>query len=384
MKHLRMVFWIAIGLLAMSCTVPPGSATSSQPGSTLDVGVPGPMRTPTPLAVSAEVLTPIELHIGHGTRGKWFELYFTDPADPAGQQFTGGVDERLVQAIDSARLSVHLAMYSLSLNNVREALIRAHRRGVDVRLVTESDNIGGDDLQRLIAAGIPVLGDRRESTMHDKFMVIDRSELWTGSMNYTGSGVYADNNCLIRIFSEEVARAYESEFAEMFEDDVFGKQGGASAPLPTINIQGTPVEVLFAPDNSPESTLVNLLDTAQDSVDFLAFSFTSDPLGDAVLRAQRAGVRVQGVMDEEQAASNAGSELASFRSAGLDVRLDGNPGQMHDKVLIIDGQVVVLGSYNFSRSANESNDENLLVIYDRDIARLFVQEFSRIYAEAPP
>jgi phosphatidylserine/phosphatidylglycerophosphate/cardiolipin synthase-like enzyme len=133
-----------------------------------------------------------------------------------------------------------------------------------------------------------------------------------------------------------------------------------------------------------EAALVNLLDTAQDSILFLAYSFTSNPLGEAIQRADKAGVVVRGVMDEDQASSNIGTELTAFRSAGLDVRLDGNPGQMHEKVMIIDEEVVVVGSYNFSRNANEVNDENVLVIHSRALARQFVDEFNRLYNLAPP
>ena len=63
------------------------------------------------------------------------------------------------------------------------ALVKAHRRGVDVRLVMESDNLDSHDPQALKDAGVPVLGDRREGLMHNKFIVIDRTEVWTGSMN---------------------------------------------------------------------------------------------------------------------------------------------------------------------------------------------------------
>lgn len=384
MQYHKRMFPLAVALLVTACTFPPRQLSDVQPSATFAVEASGATAGPDNASIVADVPLPIVLHVGHGARGPGYELYFTDPSNPVGAQFTGGVDERLVEAIDSARLSIHVAIYSLTLNNVREALVRAHRRGVDVRLVTESDNLDGEDLQRLIAAGIPVLGDRRESTMHNKFMVIDRSEVWTGSMNFTGSGVYADHNCLIRILSDQLAQAYEAEFTEMFEQDHFGAQGGSSAPWPTITVEGIPMEVLFAPDDRPEAALVNLVDSAQESVEFLAYSFTSDALGDAVIRAQQSGLHVRGVMDEEQAASNTGSELPAFRSAELDVRLDGNAGQMHDKVLVIDDDVVVLGSYNFSRSANEANDENLLVIHNSEIARLFAEEFARIYAEAEP
>jgi phosphatidylserine/phosphatidylglycerophosphate/cardiolipin synthase-like enzyme len=324
------------------------------------------------------------MHVGHAARGSWFEVYFTDPSDPASAQSTGGPDEYLVRAIDAARLSVHAALYSLTLNNVREALIHAHRRGIDVRLVMESDNLDSDDPQRIKAAGIPILGDRRQGAMHDKFMVIDRTDVWTGSMNYTVSGAYRDNNNLIRIISAELAEDFESEFDEMFRDDRFGPDVGQTTPDPKVQVSGALLEVYFSPDDRVEAQLVRLLDTARSSIRFLAYSFTSDELGAAVTRAAAAGIIVAGVMDEDQSKSNVGTELPAFRLAGLDVRLDGNPGQMHHKLFIVDEEVVAVGSYNFSRSANETNDENVIIIHNPALAQQYLDEFERVYELAVP
>ena len=105
------------------------------------------------------------------------------PTLPAGP--SAGPDKVLAGAIDSARLSVDVAAYSLNLWSIRDALISAYRRGVQVRVVMESDNMDVPEVQELIGAGIPVHGDQREGLMHDKFVVIDRYEVWTGSMNYT-------------------------------------------------------------------------------------------------------------------------------------------------------------------------------------------------------
>ncbi len=102
-----------------------------------------------------------------------------------------------------------------------------------------------------------------------------------------------------------------------------------------------------------------------------------------VQRAQ-AGVKVAGVMDESQIKSNAGTEYDQFQSEGLAVRPDGQPGLMHHKVFIIDGDMVVTGSYNFTASAEKSNDENLLVIYSPEIAGEYLQEFERVYGAAKP
>jgi phosphatidylserine/phosphatidylglycerophosphate/cardiolipin synthase-like enzyme len=107
-------------------------------------------------------------------------------------------------------------------------------------------------------------------------------------------------------------------------------------------------------------------------------------LGAALRERAAEHVAVMGVMDDGQVKSNLGSEYDAFRQAGLDVRLDGSDSQMHHKVLIIDEQVVVTGSYNFTASAEERNDENLLVIYNDAIARQFLVEFQRMYAQAQP
>ncbi len=329
-------------------------------------------------------LTDIRMPAGYGMRGAWFELYFTNPAAPLAAQKTGGPDGPLVAAIDAARLSVDAALYSLSLDSVRAALIHAYQRGVQVRVVMESDNMSRSDPQALKEAGVPLLGDRREGLMHDKFLVIDRSEVWTGSMNLTDAGAYQDNNNFMRIRSPKVAQDYETEFNEMFLDDKFGRDVVAATPNPRVILDGTPLDIYFSPDDHVQDALVDLLDDAQSSVYFLAYSFTADPLGEAIRQRAAAGVRVAGVMETDQVASNVGSEYDTFRAAGLDVRLDGNPGLMHHKVMIIDGQIVVMGSYNFTASAETVNDENLIVIYSPDIAGQFMQEFQRVYAAAQP
>jgi len=327
-------------------------------------------------------LTQIPMQVGYGVSGPWFELYFTDPTNPLSKQIAGGPDGPLVAAIDSARVSVDMAAYSLSLNSVRDALLRAYKRGLQVRVVMESDNMSRADPQFLKDAGIPMLGDRRQGLMHDKFVVIDRSEVWMGSMNFTDSGTYKDNNNLMRIRSTKIAEDYTTEFNEMFVNDKFGRDVVAATPNPRVTLNGTPVEIYFSPDDHVQSAILPLLQNAQSSIYFMAYSFTADPLGEAIRQRAAAGVKVSGVMEADQVASNIGTEYDPFRAAGLDVHLDGNSGQMHHKVMIIDGEIVVVGSYNFTASAETTNDENVLIIYDSEIAAQFLHEFQRVYAVA--
>lgn len=372
MKNVLTLFFLPMILVAACESTPSAPAPASLDSPTTD-----PETDP-----AAAPLTEIQLPAGYGMRGPWFELYFTDPDSPLASQETGGIDGPLAKSIDSARLSVDVAVYSLSLNSVRDALLRAHDRGVRVRIVMESDNRERTDPQRLIDAGIPVLGDRREGLMHNKFAVIDNSVVWMGSMNFTDSGAYEDANGLIMIRSAKMAENFTREFDEMFTDDKFGPDIVSETPNPRVIIDGTPIDVYFSPDDSVQAGLLELVNNAQESISFMAFSFTADPLGVALREKAQDGLVVSGVMDREQVNSNIGTEFDPFSQAGVDVLRDGNAGQMHHKVMIIDGNIVVFGSYNFTNNAETVNDENLLVIYNEDIAEQFLGEFERVYAQA--
>jgi phosphatidylserine/phosphatidylglycerophosphate/cardiolipin synthase-like enzyme len=342
--------------------------------------IPATPTTPTPKPGTD--ITRVDLEAGYGVKGSWFELYFTDPASPLSPQGTGGVDGPIVEAIDDARLSIDVAAYSLSLNSIRNALLRAHDRGVTVRIVMESTNMDRSDPQILIDAGVPIIGDNRPGLMHDKFIVIDKSETWLGAMNFTDSGTYEDNNNLMRIHSTKIAENYSVEFNEMFEDNKFGPDVVAKTPNPTVTIDDTRVDIYFSPDDGVLNALASLLNGAEESIYFLAFSFTSNDLGAIVREKAQVGLTVAGVMDQEQISSNQGTEYDPFKQADLDVRIDGNAGQMHHKVFIVDEKIVVLGSYNFSQSAEERNDENTIIVYNELIAEQFMLEFKRVQSHA--
>jgi len=291
----------------------------------------------------------------------------------------------LVEAIGRARLSVDMAAYSLNLWSIRDALIGAHRRGVTVRIVMESDNMDVSEVQDLIGAGIPVVGDQHEGLMHDKFVILDREEVWTGSMNYTVSGVYKDNNDLLWIRSGQLARVYTDEFEKMFSQHHFGPEKYILPTRISLDLDELPVEVYFSPQDGAESRLLDLIRAARESIRFLAFSFTSNDLGEAIIEKARSGVVVTGVMDSSQVKADEGTEYDLFRQAGLDVRLDGNQkGLMHHKLILTDEAIVVTGSFNFTNSAETRNDENMLVLSSRELAARYLQEFSKVFDQAKP
>jgi phosphatidylserine/phosphatidylglycerophosphate/cardiolipin synthase-like enzyme len=342
------------------------------------------------LAVSLYVFynngqSPPDYETGFNTQvsaGDWYSVYFTNPGSPNSLSYRGGPEEHLAAAIDQARLSIDVAIYDFDLWRLRDALLAADQRGVVVRFLCDGSNLEKPEIQALLEAGIALKGSRGYGLMHNKLVIIDRREVWTGSMNFTRRGAYLNNNNLLRIRSPIMAQNFLIEFEEMFNDEQFGSGSPANTPHTTFSVDGTLLEVYFSPEDGVESQILRLIAEAEESIYFLAYSFTFSTIAEAMIERARSGVTVAGVLERTQFRSNIGSEYLTFTAAGIDVRLDGNPRNMHHKVMIIDEQIVVTGSYNFSSGAELRNDENTIFIHNEDIARLYLGEFERVFNEA--
>ena len=330
--------------------------------------------------------SPVTTVVGSG--GDWWQVYFTDPTsdyDPSNMD--GTVASELITHINSAQKTIHIASFEFNLTPVAEALIAAHERGVDVRWVTDDENgLEADEEEdrgqfaMLEDAGIEVIDDARGALMHNKFWIFDKETVWTGSTNITQNGIFRNNNNVIVVDSPQVAAMFEREFEEMWAGE-FGPTSRSTLDQQSITIQGTPVEILFAAEDEVMDELVPLINQSRDNIKFMAFSFTHDGLGDAMLAKAADGVAVSGIF-ETRGSETEYSELPKMFCNNLAVRQDGNPGTFHHKVIIIDDRIVITGSLNFSDNANDSNDENVIIINNADIAQQFLQEFQRRWQEA--
>ncbi|MGQ9684242.1 MAG: phospholipase D-like domain-containing protein [Anaerolineae bacterium] len=369
------IAWVLLAALVLGI---PAGLWQNPELAALRMEVLGDLGLEPPPATTAPASVPAPLAI---------EAFFTTPTYPErAEDRRGGIDSHLVALIDGARLSVDVAAYELDLDTVADALLRAHERGVPVRLVTDTDNLDEAAVLRLRENGIPVVGDGRGAIMHNKFVVIDGRYVWTGSWNLTVNCTYRNNNNALRIDSPALARNYAAEFEEMFSQRRFGPRSPADTPAPRVDVQGILVENYFAPEDQVMAHVVAAVLQARRSVRFMAFSFTSDELAQAMIQRVQAGVPISGVM-ERRGSDSEFSEYAPLRQADIDVLLDGNPYVMHHKVIVIDEEVVITGSFNFSSNADKDNDENLLIIHDPSLARTYLDEFARVRqraAEAHP
>jgi phosphatidylserine/phosphatidylglycerophosphate/cardiolipin synthase-like enzyme len=359
----RKLFYVVMALALTACLVE----------------VEPPTATPRPTTVSSP------------STSTWYLLFFTSPKYPDKENDHTGksLDEKLAIVINSAKTSVDMAIYQLDLSMVTQALIDAKTRGARVRVVTDvdvyEDPKENPSFKQLEKAGIKVVSGNSSGIMHDKFVVVDNSVVWTGSWNFTTNDTYRYNNNGIVIQSSRLASNYTVVFEKMFNSQLFGakRKGGGTTPKFTIN--NINVESYFSPDDAVSAAIVNRLKQAKTSIHFMAYSFTDDEIGKVLIERWLAGVKVRGVF-ENTGSQTQFSEFKGLKAAGADVLTDGNPYLMHHKVFIIDSRTVIFGSYNFSANAQTDNDENLLIVDDAGLAAAFEEEFARVYATAknPP
>lgn len=157
-----------------------------------------------------------------------------------------------------------------------------------------------------------------------------------------------------------------------------GFSNQTTTPLQTITVTKSQIlDTYFSPNGGAENAIIFWINRANKSIHILIYSFTLDSISDALKQAKQRGVDVKIVF--EKSAIDKHSEYFKLKAIGIDVKNDTNPALMHNKVAIIDGTIVITGSYNWSWSAEHENNENLIIIKDPTIAEKYEQIFQQIY-----
>lgn len=146
----------------------------------------------------------------------------------------------------------------------------------------------------------------------------------------------------------------------------------AAAPEATIPAP----EIYFSPRGGATEAVVREINAAKTSLSILAYSFTSKPISEAIIAARRRGVKVEVVLDKSQRWEK--GEAGALVEAGVPVWFDTKHAIMHDKVTIIDGSVVVTGSFNYTSQAEKLNAENLLVLRSSELAAKYLSAFREL------
>lgn len=329
----------------------------------------------------------------------------------------------LGKRIDSANHSIDMAIYSFAdsyCQPIADKIVQAAIRGVKIRIVYDSRN-NQDLITYLLSAGIQIIKRPENSSnyiMHNKFLIFDSRDtssysddwLWTGSTNltYDQTAYGRDVNNVIMIQDESLCKAYTREFEEMWGSHnnnynssaaKFGSQKLDNTPH-IFTINNKKVEVYFSPSDNLPKRFVEVIKTANKSVNFSMLLFTRDDFSDSLrVRYNPPNLMVRGVFDTSNAFST-GSEYSKMKGYGSNAwnpparvytskyKVGNDMMQYHHKYMVVDpdlntsSPVVWTGSFNWTASAATDNDENVLIIYDSLVANQYYQEFAQRIKES--
>ncbi|MEX3605250.1 MAG: phospholipase D family protein [Burkholderia sp.] len=150
----------------------------------------------------------------------------------------------------------------------------------------------------------------------------------------------------------------------------------AAQPLPP----GAAIDVGFSPAGSALEVVLHGINSAQSSIVVAAYSFTNRPIAAALVDAQRRGVKVAVVADRGQN-SRSYSAVTFLANHGVPVRLNDHYESMHDKFLVIDGQNVETGSFNYSSAADRNAENAVLLWHVKPLADQYTAEWQRLWQE---
>lgn len=138
----------------------------------------------------------------------------------------------------------------------------------------------------------------------------------------------------------------------------------------------TPVRVFFSPNGGCSEAIIDTVGQAKSEILVQAFIFTSEPIAKALLGAHKRGVKLFVILDKSQK-KDGYSPVTFFTNQGIPAYIDSMHARAHDKVMIIDQETVITGSFNFSKSAETKNSENVLIIKSPELARLYRENWTK-------
>ena len=277
-------------------------------------------------------------------------------------------EEAFLQFLDSAKKSIHCALYELNLPSIQQKLLEKQQQ-LEVEMITDNDYLKEFNYSFIKADSFGL--------MHNKFCIIDGKKISTGSMNPTNNDAHKNNNNLLLIDSKVLAHNYEEEFQEMW-NGTFKK--GNPVLNPNIVLGNITIHNYFCPEDHCANRVKQELEKAHSSIYFMTFSFTHQGIANMLLLKHQDGMSIKGIMEVQQISKD--SVYGQLQYQGIEVLKDGNKYKLHHKVFIIDNETVITGSFNPTNGGDQRNDENILIIKDKEIAKRFLKEFAERWKEA--
>lgn len=282
------------------------------------------------------------------SQGQEIDLYANQSSDNLTKIYS--------DAINSAKDSVLLLVYSITDPTIIKALRTKAESGIPVHVITDAKTSPG--IEDRLGPKVSLLKRYGDGLMHMKILVTDHKDILLGSANMTSESLKMHGNLVTGINSPAMAEVIERK-AEMLRYDGSGAYIGQH----DFDIGGQQVELWFLPDNHAAIYRIQrLIDNAKKTIRIAMFTWTRRDLAYAVINAHKRGVDVEVVIDYN-AGRGAGVTIVDIlKKNGITVHLSRGGPLLHHKFMYVDSNILVNGSANWTRAAFKQNNDCFIIL----------------------
>ena len=319
------------------------------------------------------------------------KVYFNSPVNnsvsngPTAIYVKNAIADTLANYFSRAKYTIDMSLYTFdNATGILDALKAAANKGIKCRFVADSDI---DKAIYNLFPGSKITRDSEvQGIMHNKFVIIDAESpdpndpiVWTGSTNFSDDQLNKDPNNVIIIQDQSLARAFTMEFDEMFGEK-FGSDKLDNTPKEFV-VGGKRVEAYFSPGDDIRTNFKKSVAQANYELFFAIMQLTRTDMANAIEDRIYDKVFLAGILDDTSTPENQACFDILAPKMKENLKVDGKSYIFHHKYFIADPNywdsdpTVWTGSYNWTNSAQVRNDENVVVVHDKNVANIYYQEF---------
>ena len=277
-----------------------------------------------------------------------------------------------ISGILNAKKSILLMIFSLTDTRIIHALRQKSDEGILVNVICDAK--ASPNILQKLGTKVNVVRRFAKGLMHLKILAIDDEQCWIGSANLTGESLNMHGNLVVALAHTSLAETLAKKAATLQEYD---RNGEVLHQEFLVGEQR--VELSFLPDDKKGCQRIKqLINSAQKTVKVAMFTWTRYDLAQALIAAKKRGVRVEVVLDNSSAKGASAKIAALLKKEGIPLTFSKGPALLHHKFMLIDDNILEIGSANWTKAAFSQNDDCFLIIHTlTDAQRQHMQKLWR-------
>lgn len=281
-----------------------------------------------------------------------------EPPEFYSNQTRDDLQKVYIKAIQEAKQSILLIMYGLTDNAIIHELKSKAGEGVRIKVICDAK--ASPYAESKLGSNVQVIKRMAKGLMHLKLLVIDETQVWIGSANFTSESLKMHGNLVMAMDSPAIGAAIYAKANTLSEFD--RTEDIASQEFTFGSQQG---ELWFLPDSRNASVRIKeMIRSAKKTIQIAMFTWTRQDFAKEVIDAKKRGIKVEVVIDHHQGKGTCARIVEMLKNGGIPVRLSHGPGLLHHKFMMIDGRHLENGSANWTKMAFNENDDCFMILHD--------------------